>query len=195
MIKLCYSLLLLLVGVTSIQCNKTTDDPNDLPPETQTGAGNFACKINGVVWKYNNPDYQFLDNRPRTNWSFDPNEMGGTIRIVALKYYNPTSSANYDEIINLISDSLNTSKVKYLVKNGYNYGFTYEILVPKNKNCGDFNSSGVNDSKKVFDNSGKLTITKLDLTKRIISGVFNCTINETGCDTLKITDGRFDLKY
>lgn len=29
----------------------------------------------------------------------------------------------------------------------------------------------------------------------IIAGTFDCTIYQTGCDTLRITEGRFDLKF
>jgi hypothetical protein len=42
--------------------------------------------------------------------------------------------------------------------------------------------------------SGSLTITKIDTTNGvIISGTFNATLYKSGCDTIRITDGRFDL--
>ena len=198
MFKHIFYAVLLFISTVTTQCSKTStnpDDSNSLPPETQTGAGTFACKINGVVWKYKDPDYQFLDNRPKTSWSFDSSEKGGTLRVTALKYYDPSSSAGYDEIMYLLSDSLIIAKEKNLNANGFNYGFRYTISAPKSSQCGDYNSSGVNDRTKIFANSGKIIITKLDQVSRIISGTFNCTILETGCDTLKITEGRFDLKY
>lgn len=44
--------------------------------------------------------------------------------------------------------------------------------------------------------SGKLTITRLDKVNRIISGTFNTTLFEPSCgDTIRITDGRFDMKF
>ena len=44
--------------------------------------------------------------------------------------------------------------------------------------------------------SGNLTITKLDLTNRIISGKFYFNgIDTASNETIKITDGRFDLHY
>ncbi|MFZ6025670.1 MAG: hypothetical protein ACOYVG_14565 [Bacteroidota bacterium] len=43
--------------------------------------------------------------------------------------------------------------------------------------------------------SGTLTITKLERTNRIISGTFNATLSKTGCTTIQITDGRFDMKF
>ena len=187
-----YAALFLIIAITT-QCNKTNVDPDGLPPETQTGAGTFACKINGVVWGYNNPDPQALDNRVKSSWSFDANDKNGTLQVIALKYYD--ASKNYDEVIHFIADSLNLVKEKYLNRNAFNYGFVYTVFAPKNKQCGDYNSTGINDTTKVFSNSGKLIITKLDQNAKIISGTFYCTILETGCDTLKITDGRFDLKY
>ncbi len=36
---------------------------------------------------------------------------------------------------------------------------------------------------------GEVIITRLD---RIVSGTFNFSLAQTGCDTLKITQGRFD---
>jgi hypothetical protein len=43
--------------------------------------------------------------------------------------------------------------------------------------------------------NGSLTLTKLDKSNHIISGNFSATIFKTGCDTIHITDGRFDMKY
>ena len=42
---------------------------------------------------------------------------------------------------------------------------------------------------------GKMSISKLDNVNRIISGTFSCSIIHAGCDTLKITEGRFDFKF
>ena len=41
---------------------------------------------------------------------------------------------------------------------------------------------------------GKLTITKFDLENQIISGTFEFTLTKPGCDTIKVTQGRFDMK-
>jgi hypothetical protein len=42
--------------------------------------------------------------------------------------------------------------------------------------------------------SGIIQITKYDLPNNIISGIFNFKIKPTNCDTLFVTDGRFDFK-
>jgi hypothetical protein len=48
-----------------------------------------------------------------------------------------------------------------------------------------------------IENAGKLTITRYDLNNRIISGTFNCTMQnkENPKDIIEITDGRFDIKW
>jgi len=44
---------------------------------------------------------------------------------------------------------------------------------------------------------GKVTITKLDLANKIISGTFDFTAEDENnpANTIKVTDGRFDVKY
>jgi hypothetical protein len=51
-----------------------------------------------------------------------------------------------------------------------------------------------NRDNEVF-REGILTVTKLDLQKHIVSGIFEFTLYRPGCDTIKVTDGRFDLKF
>ncbi len=43
--------------------------------------------------------------------------------------------------------------------------------------------------------AGKLSITKIDRSNYIISGLFEFSTAINRCDTLKITNGRFDIKY
>lgn len=58
-----------------------------------------------------------------------------------------------------------------------------------NKPCDYFNQ--LNE----VTSSGSLTITKLDRANRIISGTFKATLAKSGCTTIQITDGRFDMKF
>lgn len=39
-----------------------------------------------------------------------------------------------------------------------------------------------------------MSITRFDLSMGIISGTFEFTLSKTGCETISITDGRFDAK-
>ena len=173
------------------QCSKTTVDPNGLPPETQTGAGTFACLINGAVWQYKNADNFFTT--PKTRWEFDPSMYGGYLSIGGIRY---SDGVNADAILSLVADSLLTNKEKTVNKYyGIDYGINYINYSSTNRICREFYTTPVIDSSKNFYSSGKFTLTKLDQNARIIAGTFYCTIYQTGCDSLKITDGRFDLKY
>lgn len=40
-----------------------------------------------------------------------------------------------------------------------------------------------------------VNITKFDTQNRIIAGTFEYTLYKPGCDTVRITQGRFDVKY
>jgi hypothetical protein len=42
--------------------------------------------------------------------------------------------------------------------------------------------------------TGTLEITKLALSEKVIAGKFSFTISTPGCETLIVTDGRFDLR-
>ena len=196
MFKRIFYAVLLFLSATTIQCTKTStnpDDSNSLPPETQTGAGTFACKINGVVWKYKNPNYEFLSTKPVTSWEFDPSSNNGNLYIGAVRYLD---GINETDLLEINSDSLITFKEREANNIGkYHFGMRFTIYDPKNGQCAEYSTTRIIDNTINFYSSGKLNITKLDQTARILSGTFNATIKQMNCDTLKITEGRFDLKY
>ncbi len=196
MFKYFFYAVMLLLSTTTSQCTKTSttpDDSNSLPPETQIGAGTFACKINGVVWRYKDPNYEFLSTKPKTRWEFDPSTSNGNLYISGVRF---SDGINENDLLDISSDSLLSYKERNANNIGkYHFGMRYTIYDTKNLQCSDFSSTRLIDSTQNFFSNGKLTISKLDQTAKIISGTFHCTIYQTGCDTLKITDGRFDLKY
>jgi len=196
MLKQFFYVALFILSATTTQCTKTSttpDDTNTLPPETQTGVGTFACKINGVVWKYKNPNYEFLSTKPITSWEFDPTYNNGNLYIGAVRYLD---GVNENELLEINSDSLLTFKERNANNIGkYHFGMRFTIYDPKSGQCADYSTTRLIDNSPNFFSSGKLTITKLDQTARIIAGTFYTTIKQTGCDTLKITEGRFDVKY
>jgi hypothetical protein len=78
-------LALLMLTATLTHCSKCKENIEpSMPPETQTGAGTFACRINGVVWQYKNPTG--LNLLERTNWRYDNNEKKGTLSISGYRY-------------------------------------------------------------------------------------------------------------
>ena len=178
-------------SISTIQCSKTNIDPSGLPPETQTGAGIFACKINGVVWKYKNPNYEFLSTKPKTSWSYDPSFFGGAFEIDGVRYLD---GQNETDLLTLFSDSISTYSEKIIEGKSRKFGLRYHDYTTKNYLCEDISSGLLVDSTNFFS-AGKLVITKFDKNTKIVSGTFYCTIKQNGCDTLKITEGRFDVKY
>ena len=195
MFKHIFYAVLLFISATTIQCTKTStspDDSNTLPPETQTGAGTFACKINGKVWKYKDPDYQFLDNRPKTRWSYDNSSYGGTLYIGGFRY---SDGKNSDDFLTISADSINFRKVALVALKIGDFSCDFDDFNSKSVTCNQFSTNPSYDKTTSFKSSGTLTITKFDQASKIISGTFYCTIYQTGCDTLKITDGIFDIKY
>ena len=190
MFKHIFYAALLLISATITQCGKTTVDPNGLPPATQTGTGTFACLINGAVWQYKNADNFYTS--PKTRWEFDPNYLGGYLYVGATRY---SDGVFENDALVLVADSLLFKKDKDIKSTGLSFGIEFFDYKAINPMCREISSSSALDSSKNFYSIGKLTITKLDQTTRIIAGNFYCTIKQTGCDTMKITDGRFDLKY
>ncbi|UOQ73225.1 hypothetical protein [Hymenobacter cellulosilyticus] len=53
--------------------------------------------------------------------------------------------------------------------------------------CNSYDGNQLPDYRR-----GSLTITRLDLTAGIISGTFSFTLYKPGCDTIRVTNGRFD---
>jgi len=179
------------LSVSLMQCSKTAVDPIGLPPETQTGAGIFACKINGVVWQYKNPNYEVLSTKPKTRWEFDPTLWGGNLYIGGVRYLDGVKE---NDLLSLGADSLLYNNEKTIFGLKREFGIRFTNYTPNSNECGDIGTSPLGDTTN-FYSSGKLIISKLDQNTKIIAGTFYCTIKQTGCDTLKITEGRFDIKY
>lgn len=185
-------LVWLVLSVTLTQCSQCKENVTPfvgLPPETQTGAGTFACLINGEVWTYKDPKSS-LSLKEVTDWSFDPNEFGGRLTISALRY--DEKDIGIDQM-GFFADSLIFKREIVLNNtNPRSMGFAYTPYKVEFPKC-DY---ATNDTlAKDFFRQGSLTVTKFDTQQKIISGRFNYTIYRFGCDTLRITQGRFDIKY
>ena len=190
--RLRFWLSLLVLSATLTQCSKCKENIEpSLPPETQVGAGTFACRINGKDWQYKNPTG--LNLFTRTSWRYDPNENNGALSIGGVRYDD--NDVILDRL-NVHADSLALRKVTFADSTSQSLSIGYDNYQKLKMNeCADYFTQITIDKSKNFYRQGKLEVTKLDLQARIISGRFECTIYQTGCDTLKITDGRFDLKF
>jgi hypothetical protein len=169
-------IIALLTTLSCSSCKKETPNPDSLPPTTQTGANTLGFLLNGQPWK----PQGFTGGSSNLSLDIDFGFNNGIFNIASYKL-----SDNSTFTIG-ISDSLNFLAIPSTLFIGKNsllgISFTKDTCEYFTKRSG---TTG----------SGSLTITKLDKTARIISGTFYATLAKQGCDTIKITDGRFDMKY
>ncbi|MBC7652336.1 MAG: hypothetical protein H7101_11365 [Deinococcales bacterium] len=176
------NLILSLITITLLSslgcssCKKETPNPNNLPPITQTGSNTFGCVINGVTWTPRG-----VRGTGNLSIDYDAGFNQGIFNIVAYNF----KPAIAEQLIIGVRDSLNfINAPKTLILNRQSlYSISY------NQPCDYFNQ--LSD----VESNGTMTILKLDRINRIISGNFNATLIKQGCDTIKITDGRFDMKF
>lgn len=173
--KSVFSLVAVII-LTGNSCKKDTklsvpDNPYGLPNATQTGANIFAYLKDGVP--------QIVSNSSST--------LGGGVRNDTLFVTGEAGDYNYFETIGIaITDNV-------LQGNTYHINpQTNFIKLVTNKNCFGYLGSNVIAS---FAVSGSIYLSKVDIANKIISGLFNCKIPIPNCDTLNITEGRFDIRY
>ena len=170
-------LLTALMGLS--QCKKNDPVPNgpanQLPPATQTGANTFGCLVNGQVWTPSGSD-------GTSNYSiyYDKGYHNGTLNISAYRY--GSSSTNSKQLITIYSDSLHAIGNYTLTKDGHQEA----LFKDRSTGCEFFGG--------VYYRRGTLTISRLDLQAGVISGTFAFTLYKPGCDSIRVTQGRFDKK-
>ena len=159
------------------QCKHNDPAPVDqLPPATQTGANTFGCLVNGQPWTpkgYNGT----------SNYSiyYDSNYRKGTLNIATYRYNSSDNSSRQDIII--FSDSLKSTGLYPLTISNHP-----EALFYGSKGQCEFHQN------EAHYRQGTLTITRFDLSAGIISGTFSFTLYKPGCDSVRVTQGRFDKK-
>ena len=147
--------------------------PNELPPITTTGEGNFACKINGVNWQRCGGG--FLQSSILGNWS--PNykifQISGMRR----------SCEGFDDSV-YITAYVDSAGIYELHHASYsNHDLACLDMWPDRYSL-------------LEDANNWVEILNLDTQELIVSGTFQCTLVHEGCgDTLFITDGRFDYDW
>lgn len=179
------SLLLFLIFTTSIAgCKKAStvkDELAKLPPATQVGLNTFGCLVNGKAWVAQRDDCAPFICDPAFKMLYN-GDNGGSLSVFAKKIINNSSYA-----ITIGTDSLNFKNIfLYFPNNGVDFIYNNQL---GNNECSLLRS----DMNNVFT-SGKVVISRFDLSNRIISGTFEFTLYKSGCDTIKVTNGRFDGK-
>ncbi len=175
--QLLYTILVIML-FTNSQCTKApatpaADNPYGLPNATQTGANVFACRINGINQTAKNSIYSI------GAW-MSPND--DTLNVFSRITGNYFQSFTLGSIVK--SRAINQS---YSFENPAQTSFYYAT----DSTCIGVSSRVV----EIFKAKGTIVYSKIDATNKIISGTFNCTLLVPGCDSIRVTDGRFDIKY
>lgn len=176
------------------QCSKCKQDnpvPSDpvsrLPPPTQTGAGTFGCLLNGQPWI---PSGGGALSTPNFHVTYDPTYKGGNLAVTAYRVLASTTNRQY---LGVGGDGINQAGTYQLV--------TFELNPTTPLRVASFSDgSKASPCNEYLNNpgtkaAGKLVLTRLDNRQGIVSGTFEFTLAQPGCDTIKITNGRFDYKF
>jgi hypothetical protein len=168
--KIKTSLLLLVVVLCLAACKK---DNYSLPPETQTGANTFGCKINGKVWVPNGSDI----------------------------YSGRNVFANYINNVFIISaTNFNSKPQETFVLGTDNILLFNDVLIRLDNGAagGLFYTLGYNGRTDFGTNSnytGELKFKKFDETNLIASGTFWFDAQNANGEIIRVTEGRFDVKF
>ena len=168
------ALLFLCFCFAECHKNKTPppDNPYGLPNATQTGANTFACRLNNVNFIANGKQsYPLLVGAQIiSDTLFVGGSKSGNASWTLLLQINRALSQGELYYIDSVNQSIK------LIADSSCLGITYNIT---QKNA----------------TSGIIQLTKLDTSKKIVSGSFSCVIPIESCDSLRVTDGRFDIIY
>jgi hypothetical protein len=176
--------LFFLLAANSCKKHKhdVPSEESKLPPETQSGANTFGCLINGKAFLPKGSGFGgpvlscfYIQNTPTEQGYF-------------LGLSSSDASNKSDEVsIGIGTDSLQVSIGSYnLIEEATGNYFAYYLRV---------NQQGANQYYTSSNDPGVITITKFDEQNQIISGTFHFNVVTETNDTLKITEGRFDMHY
>ena len=179
---LLYSALLLLTQCSKCKHNDPQPEPPaTLPAETQTGAGTFGCLINGKV--YTAPSTILTTG----DWqSLTKLVVGGQLHENGNRRTEgvPVSMALNGQLLNQQAFSMISSATPFpIFTPGVNQFYARTVILP----C-------IYDGARF--KTGRVELVKFDGVQRIASGRFAFALYEPGgCDTLRVTNGRFDVKF
>jgi len=168
-----------------------------LPEATQTGANIFACRINGNNYIVPDPDGINLGTSYLTSKTRD------TLGIGASGVFTDKSNAPIDEIWIQIDTQVVAGNTYRLNNTAKASAYLSYVSFP----CGA--GGGYGGGAGFFAYDGYVTITRYSGTysipsccdqgnydaNAIIAGTFNFIVAFPHCDTLRVTDGRFDINY
>ena len=181
--------ILLAIPCLALQCNKEKDKPEPdnnnnkegLPPATQRGENTFGCLVNGEIWKPKSNEIR--RNSLRASFGL------GRLVISAERELNRKN----------IDNEFNITLNKRFSDTGYYKLMGYNKKSIKNINYAIFREEEIGCEYKTLDKSQNyILINRLDSIQNTVSGRFQFTAINDSCgdiDTIRVTKGRFDIKY
>ncbi|CAM1334568.1 hypothetical protein [Tenacibaculum aestuariivivum] len=172
----------IIILIATLSCCKNDDDNNTetLPPATQTGAGTFACKVNGQ---------SFIDTSGGYFNCFYQLTGGGYYFGISSEDKNyRNSNLPWSISLGTVHRTISQEETLFLLEsiNGNASGSAFFSI----------SSTQGEGSQTNSKYTGELTITKLDFTKNIVSGIFWFdVIHPITGETVEIRDGRFDTLF
>ena len=174
----------LLLGLFAVSllvsCKKEIDE---LPEPTQTGANTFGARINGEMW---GPMKLGVINTPVLEARYYGD---GTLLITASNYASSPKESEMEIYLYKVTEpgtyQVNDNTAHYPRPAANFMYFEERKFTPTD--------TWITNSKY----TGTVTITKLDTENKIVAGTFSFDAMSIGMNPkeLRVTDGRFDLKY
>ena len=175
---LCFIIALFMV--TLLSCKKQpVDQLSLLPPATQTGANTFGCLVNGKAFLPRSGSSLIVRKNFACTYSYTEN--GYVFNVGASRDLGGGSSDD----VGIATDSLKIGE-------GETLSLTKYFTPGQAFGAYDLNLSSYTTNANT---TGQLTITHLDTVKHIVSGIFQFKAVSKGGDTVKVTNGRFDVHY
>lgn len=166
--------------LTAMSCKKNKDNQKDqLPPATQIGANTFGCLVNGKAYIPKGYSGTGTPN-PKISFDFFNNNTFFSINSNHFENRNPTGFMD----ISFFDSILLPGIYQFPKKMNFSIGWP--------KVLGTCFTPAFDTTVKKW---GTGIITRFDNTNRIISGTFNCKFITQTCDTVFVTEGRFDFKF
>jgi hypothetical protein len=174
MIKKIGILLILLVLNSCSIFDEPETEIEKLPPITQTGRWSFGCLVNGKAVRITNSSLM----RAETQQDVFIIRFTNTID-------NKLWAENLKQFEFRMTDPLEIG-IEYDLTNAGIYKLQYIEYLNDMPNC-------IYEPENIT--SGSLTFSNIDRTNHIVSGTFEFETVTQDCDTIRVTDGRFDLHY
>ena len=181
-------LFFLSLFLINSQCkkHKPIDPLSQLPPETQTGANTFGCLVNGQAFVPKGPSLG-----PILSSYYQQIYSGPDGYVFQVAAYDKSHGDDRYSIL-LLGDSLKIIGPQTIYIKGKIKGNTSGAYYTSKFNGTIFIN---NDYFSTDLTGGELIIKKFDEINQIASGTFWFNALGNSGDTVKITNGRFDVRF